>query len=388
VTPPDRPAARPFAVHVPDEVLADLADRLRRARLPNEQAGPDWATGTPLSYARRLRDYWLDRFDWRLWEERINRFDQQIIDVDGHDIHVIIERGSGTTPLPLLLTSGWPGSFLEFIDVIDRLAHPERWGGDAEDGFTVVLPSLPGYGFSPAPAAPMRPEDIAALWSRLSELLGYDRYGAYGSDWGSLVTASLALRHPERLAAILITSAGLMPAVGANGAAPPTPEEQAWMAAAERRLRAESGYQVVQGTKPQSLSYGHTDSPLALACWIAEKFHGWTTPGSLDDPAIPMDALLANVMLYWINGSLAPMWLYLFLGDFMPQPVGTRVSTPAGFLLAAQDLSVPPPRSWLERTFDVARFTVSSEIGHFPGYENPDVLIGEIRAFFKPFRGQ
>lgn len=375
-------------VNVPDEALADLADRLRRARLPKEQAGPDWATGTPLSYARRLRDYWLDVFDWRAWEARINRFDQRVIDIDGYEIHVLIEPGSGTDPLPLLLTSGWPGSFLEFIDVVDGLAHPERWGGDPEDGYTIVLPSLPGYGFSPPPAAPIKPTDVAALWSRLTERLGFERYGAYGSDWGSLVTANLALHHPERLAGILITSAGLMPAVGGSDAAPPTPEEQAWMAAAEERMRLESGYQLVQGTKPQSLAYGHTDSPLALACWIAEKFHGWTTPGSLGDPVIPMDALLANVMLYWINGSLSPMWLYLFLGEFTSQPQGTRVSVPASFLLAAQDLSVPPPRSWLERTFEVARFTISPAIGHFPGYENPELLIGEIRACFRAFRGR
>jgi len=374
-------------VHVPEDVLNDLADRLRRARLPSEQAGPDWATGTPLGYAQRLRDHWLNGFDWRAWEERINQFDQRIIDIDGHDIHVVLEHGSGHNPLPLMLTSGWPGSFLEFVDLIDRLAHPERWGGDVEDGFTVILPSLPGYGFSPPPPTPLRPEDVARLWSRLSERLGCERYGAYGSDWGSLVTATLALNHPERLAAILITSPGLMPALGGD-ATPLTPAEQMWMEAAQRRMQPESGYQIVQGTKPQSLAYGHTDSPLALACWIAEKFHGWTTPGSQNDPMIPMGALLANVMLYWINGSLAPMWLYMFLGEFGPQAPGTRVSVPAGFLLAEKDLSVPPPRSWLARTFDVARFTVSPAIGHFPGHEDPELLIRELRDFFRPYRGK
>ena len=184
---------RPFQVDVAQDVLDDLRERLLRTRFPQEQAGPDWATGTPLRYAGRLRDHWLTEFDWREWERKINALDHRIVTVRGIDIHVVLKRGSGKQPLPLLMTNGWPGSFLELIDVAERLARPERFGGDEEDGFTVVIASIPGYGFSRAPAEPLSPDCISWLWSDLMAQLGLTPYVAYGSDWGSLITARLAL---------------------------------------------------------------------------------------------------------------------------------------------------------------------------------------------------
>lgn len=376
---------RSFHVDVDQSVLDDLRDRLSRTRLPREQAGRDWATGTPIDYARRLRDYWLQIFDWRAWERRINTFEQRIVALDDIDIHVILKRGSGANPLPLLMTNGWPGSFLEFLDVIDRLAHPERFGGREEDAFMVVIPSLPGYGFSPPPAEPIPPDRIAGLWSFLMRKLGLMPYVAYGSDWGSLITARLALNHGEGLKAIQITSAGLFPTIDAD-TAPLTVEEEAWRHAAAERMRPESGYQIVQGTKPQSLAYGHTDSPIALACWIVEKFHGWTVPGSHEDPPFAMDDLIANVMLYWINGSVAPMWLYAFLGEVSAVPKGRRVLPPAGFLFSPRDLVLPPPRSWLERVYDVEHIRIAPEIGHFPGMDSPELLSSELQTFMRRFR--
>jgi pimeloyl-ACP methyl ester carboxylesterase len=372
----------PFRIEVGAEILADLRQRLERTRLPREQAGADWKTGTPLSYADRLRDYWLHDFDWRSWETRINAFQQRMIEIDGQPIHVIIEQGSGERPLPLVMTHGWPGSFLEFIDLIDQLAHPEKHGGRAEDAFTVVVPSLPGYGFSPSPPSPISPAEIAGLWSTLmTDVLGVEQYVAYGSDWGSLVTALLALDHPERLSALLITTPGFVPTI--TDTAPLTEEEQVWQKRAEQVMRPESGYQLLQATKPQSLAYGHTDSPIALACWVIEKYHGWTISGSPEDPPFSMGVLLANVMLYWLNGAVAPMWLYLFLGDFTQVAAGRKVSVPAGFLFAPNDLLVPPPRSWVERSFNVARFSVSEHGGHFPGMDNPVRLVAELREFFR-----
>jgi pimeloyl-ACP methyl ester carboxylesterase len=368
-----------FRLETSEEVLADLRARLGRTRLPKDQAGSDWKTGTPLGYAARLRDFWLGAFDWRAWEARINRFEQRMVQLDGQRIHVLVERGSGDRPLPLVMTHGWPGSFMEFIDLIDPLAHPERHGGRVEDAFTVVLPSLPGYGFSPAPVAPLSPGEIASLWSRLmTQAFGFDEYVAYGSDWGSLVTAKLGLDHAERLRALLITTMGFLPTITDD--APLTSEELDWQARADRTMAPESAYQLVQATKPQSLAYGLTDSPIGLACWVIEKFHGWTTPGSSGDPPFSMDALLANVMLYWLGGSVAPMWLYSFLGDFTAP--GRRVATPSGFLLAPDDLLVPPPRSFLERSFNVAHYRVAERGGHFPGMDNGDLLVAELREFF------
>jgi pimeloyl-ACP methyl ester carboxylesterase len=370
-----------FRIEASEETLADLRQRLERTRLPKEQAGPDWKTGTPLSYAARLRDYWLREFNWRRWEARINAFEQRMVDIDGQRIHAIIEPGSGENPLPLVMTHGWPGSFIELIDLIDPLAHPEKYGGRVEDAFTVVVPSLPGYGFSPPPAAPLSPAAVAGLWSKLmTETFAFDRYVAYGSDWGSAVTSHLALDHFERLRAFLITSPGVIPAL--TDAEPLTEEEQAWQRRSHALMTPESGYQLVQGTKPQSLAYGHTDSPIALACWVIEKFHGWTTPGSLEDPPFPMDTLLANVMLYWLNSSVAPMWLYLFLSDWAPLAPGRKASVPGGFVFAPDDLLAPAPRSWVERSFNVSHYRVLEQGGHFPGMDNAGVLIAELREFF------
>ena len=370
-----------FRIDIDAATLADLRERLERTRLPKEQAAPDWRTGTPIRYAARLRDYWLHEFDWRSWERRINELEQRMVDIDGQRLHVIVERGSGERPLPLIMSHGWPGSFLEFMNVIDPLAHPEKYGGRPQDAFTVVVPSLPGYGFSPAPAAPLSPRDIASLWSKLMiDAFGFDRYVAYGSDWGSLVTAHVALDRNERLNALLITTPGF--AVNPTDATPLTDEEKAWQHRAHARMAPESGYQLVQGTKPQSLAYGHTDSPIGLACWIIEKFHGWTIPGSSADPPFPMDALIANVMLYWLNGAVAPTWLYSFLSDPAQTAPGRRIRVPAGFLFAANDLVAPAPRSWLARSFDdIAYYRLVERGGHFPGMDNSELLVATLQTF-------
>ena len=373
-----------FEATVDFDMLSDLKQRLERTRFPAEQAGRDWMTGTSLNYAKRLRDYWLNQFDWPQWIKRFNSFEQRLIEIEGLTVHVIVERGSGDAPLPLLMTNGWPGSFVEFIDIIDRLAHPERHGGRKEDSFTVIIPSLPGYGFSPAPKAPVSPHTIAECWSKLvCEVFGFDRYVAYGSDWGSIVTSKLAIDFPDRLRGVLLTSPGQVPYMAAD-AAPLSAEELDWRERAQRAMAPEIGYQILQGTKPQSLAFGHTDSPLALAAWIAEKHHGWSTaPGSEDDPPFSMDVLIANTMLYWINGALAPMWLYLFLADSSkPAPKPGKASVPASFLFSPHDLMPPPPKAWLDRTFDVARYTVTPTGGHFPGLDNPEALITELIECF------
>ena len=378
---------RETRLHVPDEVLADLQSRLAATRLPLQQAGEDWATGTPISYVRRLVERWRTGFDWRSWEKRINSFDNRLVEVDGETIHVVVEPGSGDSPLPLILTNGWPGSFLEFLGLIDRLAHPERHGGDVRDAFTVIVPGLPGYGLSPPPAGPVSPARVAQLWSKLArETFGLERFGAYGADWGSLITGTWARDFPEGLAGVVLTTSGGPPFLG-EGEPPLSAAEQAWIQAVGASNAKEGAYQGLQGTKPQSLAYGHTDSPAALAAWIAEKFRGWSVPDENGDPPLPMDELIANIMLYWINGAVAPMWFYLFLGELTkPQTEPRRSSVPAGFYLAAGDLIPPAPCEWMERIYDVRRYTLVEGGGHFPGYDNPGLLIEELRAFFRTLR--
>lgn len=370
----------PFKLQSDDAMIADVRARVAAARFPTEQAGADWETGTPLSYMRRLQDYWLNSFDWTVWVDRINAFEQRMVDVEGETIHVIVERGSGENPMPLLMTSGWPGSFVEFLDIIDPLAHPERHGGRVEDAFTVIIPSLPGYGLSPAPSKALSPVDIAPIWSGLmTRCFDVDHYVAYGSDWGSAVTTAVAFDHPERLRGIMQTMAGAAPDLSGGPAL--SAEEKAWLGTYKSAMAAESAYQAIQGTKPQSLAYAQTDSPIGLAAWVIEKFQGWTVPGTRNDPPFSMDVLLANIMLYWISGPLAPSWLYMFLSGLKPRSGKARV--PATFMVPPGDLFAPPPRAWFDRMYDVIDYSQAG-IGHFPGLDSPDTLVAELRRMLLP----
>lgn len=370
-----------FRLEHDQAMVDDVLARVRAARFPSVQAGEDWQTGTPLAYMRRLRDHWLESFDWSVWVDRINAFEHRMVDVRGERIHVVVEQGSGGDPLPLIMTHGWPGSFIEFLDLIDRLAHPERHGGREEDAFTVIVPSLPGYGLSPAPSRPLAPAQIAQLWSALMiEGFGVDRYVAYGSDWGSLVTAVMAFDCPERLAGIMITTSGVAPDISAGPAL--TEEEEQFVGRLHAAMQGETAYQAIQGTKPQTLAYAQTDSPIGLAAWIIEKFQGWTVPGLKQDPPFSMDVLLANVMLYWIGEPLAPTWLYLFLDSTM-QPRSEKAKVPAAFMMPPEDLFPPAPRSWVERSFDVTDYTIGG-VGHFPGMDSPDELVAGLRRSLLP----
>lgn len=371
----------PYSLTTDSAAIADVRARVEAARFPLQQAGADWETGTPLAYMRRLREFWLTSFDWTKWVDRINAFEQRMVEVNGERIHLIVELGSGSNPTPLVLTHGWPGSFIEFLDVIDELAHPERHGGSAEDGFTVIVPSLPGYGLSPAPSRPLAASDIAALWSALMvECFQAERYVAYGSDWGSIVTASLAFNHPERLQGVMMTMSGAAPDF-AKGP-PMQPEELAWVERLRDVQEREGAYQAIQATKPQTLAYAQTDSPIGLAAWIVEKFQGWSVTGTQDDPPFSMDVLLANVMLYWLGGSLAPSWIYMFM-DEIREPKARKAQVPAAFMVPPADLFPPIPRAWVERIYDVSDYTVAGR-GHFPGLDSPDTLVSEIRRMLLP----
>lgn len=384
--------ATPFRIDVPQAVLDDLRERLARTRWPDEPQAAPWRYGTDLAWMQDVCNHWLERYDWRKHEERINAFPQFQCEVDGQRIHFIMEKGSGPAPLPLVITHGWPGSIVEFLHVIEPLAHPERFGGKAEDGFTVVAPSIPGFGFSGPPPAPVSTRHVAGLWHKLmTEVLGFKRYVAQGGDYGGIITSWLAFDHPEPLAAIHLNMLGFRPPVSGSGQ-PPNAEELAWLAASEKRRDGEAAYQQIQGTKPQSLAYALTDSPVGMAAWILEKFHGWTTPGSphfpMKSPPFDIDDLLTNVMLYWVNGINAANWMYVSIIDPANRqiPKGTRVEVPTGLLLCPNDLTPPAPESWARRAYNVARYKVPSSGGHFAALELGPVFVEEVREFFRAYR--
>ena len=380
---------KPFTLNVEDAALQDLQQRLARVRWPGEPVNAGWRYGANLGYMRRLVDYWQDGFDWRAAEARINRFPQFTAAVEtGNgtlDIHFIHEKGSGDNPLPLLLLHGWPGSIAEFLDAIEPLAHPERFSGDAGDGFDVIAPSLPGYGFSQAPPEPMGPQAIAALFSRLmADVLGYERYVAQGGDWGSIIVARMALDHPERLAAVHFNMAPMRPYLG-DGAASLSEAEQAWIEIARRTRPRETAYQDVHATKSQSLAYGLTDSPVGLAGWITEKFHGWSTPDA-DEPPFSMDQLLTNIMIYWGTGSMnSSTWLYRAVREEPSRGLerGQKIELPMGFCLPANDLVPPPPPEWLQRMGNVVHDHRLDDGGHFTALQKGPELVADIRQFFR-----
>jgi microsomal epoxide hydrolase len=380
--------AEPFRIDVPQAELDDLRLRLARTRWPIEPQGEAWRYGTPLHYLQSVVEHWQTRYDWRRWEAAFNRFPQYRARLGSRRIHFILERGSGPRPLPLLLTHGWPGSIAEFLEVIDPLAHPERHGGEERDAFTVVAPSLPGYGFSDPPEAPISQRQIAELWHELAvKVLGCTRYVAQAGDVGASVTSWLAFDHPENLAAIHINYMALQPQL-TQGDPPVDDAERAWMAAAERRVAGETAYIQIQGTKPQTLSYGLTDSPVGLAAWILEKFHGWTVPGSDAPPPFDLDHLLTNIMLHWLGGPNAPTWTYLFTAgsDIRRLPTGKRVETPTGIHLFPQDITVPPPDRWIKRGYNLVHRTDAAKGGHFAAFENGPLFVDEVRRFFRAFR--
>ena len=382
-------AAEPFRIDVSDAVLGDLSARLALTRFPEtEPAGAAWAAGVPRAYMRNVVAFWRDDYDWRHWEARLNRFPQFRAPIAGGQVHFIREEGSGAAPFPLVLTHGWPGSFVEFIDLIEPLAHPERFGGDVADAFTVVVPSLPGYGFSDPPAAPIRAAEVAARWRVLmGEVLGFRRYGAQGGDWGSAVTSWLALDAPPELAAIHLNMVSLRPAMG-EGTPPLDEDERRWLAASKARREGELAYQQIQGTKPQTLAYGLTDSPAGLAAWILEKFHGWTVPGQDMPPPFDLGHLVTNIMIYWLSGINAANWMYrsTVQGTSSALKAGERVGVPTGVMLFPDDLAVPPPDRWIQRAYNLVHRTDAATGGHFAAMQCGAALVADIRSFFRPYR--
>jgi microsomal epoxide hydrolase len=341
---------------------------------------------------RELVAYWTDVYDWRAWEQRFNSLKNYRVAIGGQLLHYIIEQGSGTEPLPLLLLHGWPGSIVEFLQVIEPLAHPERFGGNPRDAFTVVVPSLPGFGFSPAPAGPLHPRAIAASMSTLMrDVLGFRDYVAQGGDWGAIVGSWIALDHAEGLRALHLNGPGLVGghAQPEDADAPLTQEELDWLQADARPRRALVGYQHVQGMEPQNLAFAMTDSPAGLAAWLIHRFQAWTGGRADQPPPFERDLLLTNIMLYWLGGIAAPNWLYVSLvnGSARKIELGRRIAVPTGFTFCPSDNILPAPMRWIQRSFsNVVSRKVAPSGGHFLAFEQPAYFTQEVRGFFRPFR--
>jgi microsomal epoxide hydrolase len=377
----------PFELHVPDAVLADLRERLARTRWPDEPPLAPWSTGASVEYLRELVEYWRTRFDWRAQEAKLNRFRQFTVLLAGIELHFIHEPGRGPDPVPLLLSHGWPGSIVEFTELVPMLTDPARFGGDPRDAFTVVAPSLPGYTLSfKAGQARFGVEEIAIAFRELmTDVLGYPRFAAQGGDWGSFITSRLAYDDPDRLIGIHLNMLPVRrdPRMIAN----PTAEERRYLGELEHFLKEETGYQWIQGTRPQTLAFALTDSPAGLAAWIVEKFHRWTDNDGDPASAVSRDAMLANITLYWVTGAIgSSFWpYYARMHGPWPIPEG-QIGVPTGYAEFRREILLPP-RSLAERVYsDIRRWTRMERGGHFAALEQPAALAGEIREFFRPLR--
>ncbi len=382
------PVPKPFTLHVPDADIAELRARLARTRFPDQTPGAAWAYGADLAYMRTLVEHWRTAFDWRAWEARLNAFAQFKVRLHGIDVHYLHVPGNGPDPKPLLLMHGWPGSVFEFIDIIPILTDPARFGGRAEDAFTVVAPSLPGYGLSFEPNQKrFTIPDIADCFTDLmTDVLGYKRFGAQGGDWGAFTCSALGVRHADKLAGIHINMLSVRP--DQTPPANPTPEEKRYAEDIKLWAKEETGYIHIQGTRPQTLAYALTDSPAGLAAWIAEKFHVWTDHAGDFETAVARDHLLANISLYWFTGAIgSSFWPYYDrLHGPWPIPDGKTVDVPTGYAAFPKEIR-RPPRSIAEKTYtDIRQWTVMPTGGHFAAAEQPAALAGDVANFFRPLR--
>ena len=378
---------RPFTIDVGDDVLADVRHRLERVRWPDEVPDMPWRYGTSLMYMKELVGYWRDRYDWRAQEARLNRRRQFTVAVGGVELHFIHEPGVGPNPIPLLLSHGWPGSIVEFQDLIPRLTDPARFGADPRDAFTVVAPSLPGYTFSFRPnQRRFGVADIADVFASLmTDVLGYRRFAAQGGDWGAFITSVLGAKYPERLAGIHVNLLAVPRERSASRE--PTAEDRAYDAELARWQREETGYQWIQGTKPQTLAYGLTDSPVGLAAWIVEKFRTWSDCGGDVDRRFGKDVLLTNIMLYWVTGAInSSFWPY-YARFHSPWPIDerNRVHVPTAYASFPREI-LHPPRAIAERVYDIRRWTAMPAGGHFAALEEPEALAADVRTFFRDLR--
>jgi pimeloyl-ACP methyl ester carboxylesterase len=376
----------PFTIAVPDAVLRDLQDRLGRTRFTRPTA-PEWRAGTDPDYLRELVAYWRDGFDWRARERELNAVPQFTADIDGQRVHFVHARARESVPsqaaVPLILTHGWPSSFVELLPLVARLTDPAGQGGDPLDAFDVVIPSLPGFGFSDLPAeGPLTAPVIADLWARLmTDVLGYSRFGAYGGDIGSHVTGFLGARHPDRVLGIHTHHPNLHPVLDA--ATPLSTAERDYLAERRAEPSTDGGYAAIQSTRPDTLAAALVDSPAGLAAWIVEKYRAWGDCDGDVESRFSKDTLLTISTLYWATATIGTSFRSYF--DDEQTPPMPLIDVPTGVVLTPEDRGYP--REYAERSYrDIRRWTEPTRGGHFLALEEPDLLATELRAFFRPLR--
>ncbi|MBO0795629.1 MAG: epoxide hydrolase, partial [Ktedonobacteraceae bacterium] len=374
----------PFQIHVDEEVLLDLRQRLARTRWPDELPEAGWDYGTNLAYLQQLVRYWRESYDWRAQERLLNTFPQFTTEIDGIHLHYLHIKGKGTHPIPLLISHGWPGSFFEMYKIIGPLADPASYGGDPVDAFDVVVPSLPGYGFSgPTNARGITVERIARVFASLMQDLGYQRFAAQGGDWGIYITGELGRTFADKIIGVHLN---MQPSRAVLSPEATDDAERSWREQRAQWLWEESGYSHMQETRPQTLAYGLHDSPVGLAGWMVEKFRAWSDCHGEVESVFTKDELLTNIMIYWITQTInSSTRLYYETYHQRNKALTGRVEVPTGVAVFRDELPVPP-RSLAQRLYNIQRWTEMNEGGHFAALEQPQALVEEIRAFYRPLR--
>ena len=375
---------RPFKINISNKIIEDINSKVAKYPWHEMPDNGGWSYGTNLDYMKEISKYWVEKFNWKNVEEKINKFKNLKINIDGIDIHFIQEKGSGSNPKPLLLSHGWPGSIIEFLHIIDQLAHPEKFGGKEEDAFDVIVPSLPGFGFSGRPSRPIGPRKMASIFNSLmTEFLGYKKYLAQGGDFGGTIATWLGYDFPKACVAIHINILIVRHPDG-----PQTKEEKEWEERFERDQMIENGYRTQQATKPQTLSYAMMDSPVGVAAWIIEKMRGWSDIKNNDIESVySKDTLLSNIMVYLVTKTFnTASWIYYGRreegGRFLPKE-DLPLKIPTAVALFPKEYLEWAPRSYVERIYNIQRWTEMPKGGHFAALEQPDLLVKDIREFAK-----
>jgi epoxide hydrolase len=382
------PEIRPFRIDIPQSELDAMAAKLAAARLPAPLPGDDWSTGVPVAWLSELAEYWRTGYDWRAAERELNGYPQFTTEIDGQQIHFLHVRSPEPNALPLLLTHGWPGSIVEFLDLIGPLTDPRAYGGSPADAFDVVIPSLPGFGFSaPITAAGWDTTHIARAWDELMRRLGYRRYGVQGGDIGAAVSPAVGRVAPERVVGVHVNGwVGSFPAmpVPDDERATLTELEQDRLARIETFMQDEIGYIAIQSTRPQTLAYGLVDSPIGLLAWLGEKFRAWTHPTEADpQDIIGRDRLLTNVMIYWLTGTAGSAAYVGYAQESAWGVVAENSGVPTGVLALAHDVAI---RRYAEQENTVTRWTDVDHGGHFAAMEEQQLLTTDVREFFRDLR--
>ncbi|KQU53335.1 multidrug MFS transporter [Rhodococcus sp. Leaf278] len=382
------PRPEPFVSATSAAALNDLRTRLRATRWPDSPADAGWSLGVDVGYLHELVDYWADEFDWAAQESALSRHPRFRVEIGDLNIHFVHARAvSPVGPaLPLVLSHGWPDSFWRYSKVVSLLTDPGAHGADPADAFDVIVPDMPGYGYSDRPTGPpLNSIDVAGLWAELMRILGYSRYGAAGGDIGSAVSRYLALDNPESVVAVHRMDAGLPVFTGDR--ADLSPQEQEFLDSSAAWGSTEGAYAAMHRTKPQTAAVGLTDSPAGLAAWIVEKLRGWTDCDGVIERSFSKDEILTNITLYWLTGTIgSSMRMYNANGSIPSEQHARRVEVPSGFSFFSGDLFARPPRAWLDRVANVVRIKELPRGGHFAPFVEPELYAQELRDFFRPYR--